>query len=371
MDTARRSRKRASRPASKRGGSEQVQPRLRVVREDGAHEASSGPDERLSAAVADLRWKLHDPEALRSRRDLVARGAAPLIAMPRGYEHIAHLLNSKRRLDERIADLICGVAKPLLGLVGAAGVAVLLASSPLLNERLVQAVELPGPARAVVPALATVPEQEARWLGPPVLIVSPPVVASGVGRMGPAVTHLVRPMDPFSGRAHGTLWGARVLGTPGSGAPDAPVDPAAPPATADPAAGTRGAGATTPNPDRSAGPTEEPSQPSGTSTAGASDPSVPASSAPATSPTGTAAPGTAPAPNGGSAAPSTSTPGPASTSGPAAPSANDPSATPTTATEPAPTTGASTTPPPAGTTGAAPTTTTTTAPVPITAAPPQ
>src|SRR4051812_31703277 len=100
MDTARRSRKSASRPAPRGGGSEQVQPRLRVVRPE-LHETAAGGEERLSAAVSDLRWKLHDLEALRCRRNLIARGAAPLIAMPRGYEHIAHLLNSKRRLDER------------------------------------------------------------------------------------------------------------------------------------------------------------------------------------------------------------------------------------------------------------------------------
>src|SRR5215218_9763070 len=105
MDSVRRSGNRRRRPASERGGREQRAARLRVVGSDGAQEAGHDVDERLSSAVADLRWRLHDIDALRWRRNPIARGAAPLIAMPRGYEHIAQVLNSKRRLDERIAQV--------------------------------------------------------------------------------------------------------------------------------------------------------------------------------------------------------------------------------------------------------------------------
>ena len=250
---------------SGRVGRRQSEPQLRIVRSEGAEDAGHDVDERLSAAVADLRWKLHDVDALRWRRNLIARGGAPLIAMPRGYEHIAQILNSKRRLDERIADVICGVAKPLLGLVGAAGLAGLLATTPLLNARLVEGYELPSSPGQL---FATVPEQEARWFVPPVA-AGAPVVAEGAGRVAPVATTFARPVNPFSADAGGTLWSAHVLGTPRRGAEQEAPSPATTPEQPAPSSGTAGTSQipatgtnTAPSPQGGATPAPSPSTPS-------------------------------------------------------------------------------------------------------------
>lgn len=355
MDTVRRTRK-SPRPAPGRGGWGQSEPQLRIVRSEGAEDAAHDVDERLSAAVADLRWKLHDVEALEWRRNLIARGAAPLIAMPHGYEHIAQVLNSKQRLDERIADVICGVAKPLLGVVGAAGVAALLAATPLLNARLVQGFELPRGPQAVVPLLATVPEQEARLVVPP-LAAGGPVVAAGAQRAAPAATTFARPVNPFSAGERDGFWSSHVLGTPGSGAePQEAAGPATPPAQPAPSGAT--GTAQTPDPRTAASPPARTTPAPAPSTPGTAQPAPGTHPSPgATPPSGTPAPGAGTPTSSGDAtsSPSPTSPSPTPTSGTPQNGAASTSGTPTTSTTPTPgTSGSGTTPAPT-TSGAAPT----------------
>ncbi|MBO0690775.1 MAG: hypothetical protein J2P40_14535 [Candidatus Dormibacteraeota bacterium] len=298
-------------------------------------------DERLSVAVADLRWKLHDVDALRWRRNLIARGAAPLIAMPHGYEHIAQVLNSKRRLDERIADVICGVAKPLLGLVGAAAVGGLLATTPLLSPRLVQGFELP---RSPVEVLVVVPEQEARWLGPPAT-AGAPVMAAGAGRVAPAATTFARPVNPLSEEGRGRIWSAHILGTPRPRAEQRPTpgqgSPQAQPAPTPGTAGTAHTPATgtTPSTRERTTPSASPPAPGATQPSPGTQPSSAATPA-----QGTPTPGTGTSSStGGSTATS---PTPATSGSPASTSGSPGNGTPSTAGTPT-----SSTTPTAGSTG--------------------